>query len=47
MNTNEQLYKDRIHRGMFNIARHLWAIMLIVAEMLTGEKPNWRRDRVD
>ena len=33
---------EQINYGLFRIARHLWAIMLIVAEMLTGVKPNWR-----
>lgn len=38
---------EQINDGLFRIARHLWAIMLIVAELWTGVKPNWRRDRYD
>ncbi len=37
--------KELLNDGFFRIARHLWAIMLIVAEMVTGEKPNWRKDQ--
>lgn len=37
--------KNQINNGLFRIARHLWAIMLILAEIITGDKPNWRNDR--
>lgn len=36
----------RKHDAMNRIARLCWAALIIVAELITAESPNWRRDKL-
>jgi len=35
--------KERINTIYFRVARLMWAMVLLFAELHTGDKPNWKK----